>query len=555
MLSSATPELSPYDQIVKAALIEDEKSIEQVLLDVTIDVETTGVFPTPISKLAAEGKDQAVTFLQTKYNASSRGIIHGYGYVKNANAAKILLDKPSSYEEYFDLLLAYITGLACGNHSETIETILATLSASERKRAAQYIVCGFILGEHFTVANDWLNNNNYLDDLSLSLTAKITGLVRGGLHLLAEALLKSKYKELTTKLMELSRDVWDSQFSLMGAYFSTPPNGAVEDSQRASFDYVTYQNQLIYCLGRIGLVDVALAKIASYSSGMTRDEFNELDGWLVGGLGRGGHLSKALTFIKAKTSSYDKDTLIGKLLSGMARSGSIEHVKPLFEMINFRQRLTPILLDVIEACGRGGFLTQAQEVIPAEWKNTISVMHTFINTLQGNRSKAIYERTTLAFITEYLAFQPNGQIPKHLNSFITPTTRKLAAIRQQHELNYAQSLAWQHLPIFLQVTRTSKLTLEMIILIFQFIAPLTTAERSSASMKSYIHLQPDRLFNTLTANPIFTPVINSWQQAQETLPIRKKSRMSFFKVLEQQNLIPAASTILKCEPLPMLKNK
>jgi hypothetical protein len=554
MLSSATPELSFFQIIYNAALLEEEKTITETLDYVTIDVETTGVFPTPISQLAAEGHTQAVTFLQTKFQASSRGVLHGYGYAKNWDAAQIILDAASSYEEYFDLLISYISGLACANHRIEIKNLMATLSKSEQGKLAPFVVTGLVISGNPELADLWITENKHKDNLNITLAAKMAGFVRRGDHPLAEELLAHNLVQLGERLSELSRWNDDMQFSLQGAFFSTSPDGSLSDPQRQMYEHITYQQHLIYCLGRIGLIELARQKIELYSlnNAETRQQYGL---FLIDGLGRGGHHALAKGFIRAQTNENYFDKLIEMLVKGLARSGSISHMNNLFEMLNYPQQKADLIITAIESYGRGGFLQQAQAVVPVKSRTWTPFMQKYLSILQGNNSKPIYVRNTLDYITEYLAERPRGQLPEALEPFVTLKIRKLAENRGKFNLSYSQTLMWQYLPIFLQISRTNKISVDMAILIFQFLEPISPAERNVACIKSYIHVHPKRFFNTLATNPAFIPVISTWEEKQAALPKRWRNPTKFFKELEEHKLIEATITQLKCEPLPKTLTK
>lgn len=108
MMSQARPQLldsnreeSLFDTIYQAAIDQDKEKIDAALSIVCIDVFSFRELHVPVSKLAAEGKLQAVDFLTKHYNVQPYWIIAGLSFQKDKSAAYAFLEK--SQNEHSEL--------------------------------------------------------------------------------------------------------------------------------------------------------------------------------------------------------------------------------------------------------------------------------------------------------------------------------------------------------------------------------------------------------------------------------------------------------------------
>jgi hypothetical protein len=123
-------EPSYFILIYNAAIAEDKKALDQLLLETSLDcLNTAGI--TPIAQLAAEGNKKAINFLRQHYDLSSLGLLEGYG--RSNDTKEIVeelakLSKTNNSDLKQNAINGLIGGLAYGKHTNELDIYIAALS-------------------------------------------------------------------------------------------------------------------------------------------------------------------------------------------------------------------------------------------------------------------------------------------------------------------------------------------------------------------------------------------------------------------------------------------
>jgi hypothetical protein len=558
MHSSTVTPIHPFQIIYEAAKQKDSASIKEILHEVCVDVEI-GLEGTPVSQLAFEGNIQAVIYLQKTFNASSRWAIYGYGRSVNQVEAELLLEKAKSYNECFHLVRQYAKGLAvCNNPAAQIElkSISEKIPVNERNLYIDAITCGFILGRHAAPEIKYLGDGFYELEPTEVIHAKISAWTRT--NRLSEVI---NYIQIKTQ--EVSENARDAHFNFRGVPEST-------------FNYFECVNQVYYNLGRLGLVDLALNQIPS----LFKDHMQTYAKYsnIVKGLGRGGYHRKALAFIKegvfdsidlvprvgdseqvilwkrdqevayAKRNKMYRELLLRDLIYGLAKGGFITEVKNVLTLV-------PPLDDMTEKIIKNflskGFLSEAREIVNLTRGNTwYRLMMIIFEDMKMSFMTNSFQRTALDLLTDWMT--RTGSILQDFDypeKFVDlkPKAKPLINIMHRYKLNFNQSLAWQDavaLQILLQLSRSDRISLESLFLIFDFLHPMTQSERQEVTSKYYFLINNGRFLSRLKNQAEFIPLIAASEQS--TPNGVSVNGFTLFQMIKEKNLLAKAASKLSC---------